>query len=143
MKNILLLITLFFGCAENAEYYSNTSKDFREKSYEVTKHVGAYCSENCIWSKYAVDLNIHQSSEQCVEGSCDCVENGNAYNLCENNPTENITNVIQTTENNQDKNSEIPYYNQYDNVNYGWATCQNTSVAMFSSLMQVLKIMFI
>lgn len=121
---------MFFllSCADNAEY--NISKDFREKSFETAKYAGSYCSENCVWSKYAVDLNIQEKSADCVEGPCACVENGNVHHLC--NINSNIQDVPET-ESVFIENKEIPYYNQYDNVNYGWATCQNTSIAMVLS----------
>ena len=130
MKYIVFLIMLFVCCAESENYNSSTSKGFRSKSYETTKHIGSYCSENCIWSKYAVDIKVQQASAHCVEGKCACVENGNVYNLCEANSVVDIENVIETTELSQQESKDIPYYNQYDNVNYGWATCQNTSIAM-------------
>ena len=132
MKYILLITSfLFLSCTDNSDFHENRSLDFRQKSYQEAKHVGSYCSENCIWSKYAVDLNIQEKTASCVEGSCACVEDGNVYNLCDTS-----YNTIQSIEpqNTQSvENKDIPYYNQYDNVNYGWATCQNTSIAMVLS----------
>ena len=63
MKKIILLFVLLFSCADNILDKQDNIIDFRNKMYENSKHVGAYCSENCIWSKYAVDLNIHQTSD--------------------------------------------------------------------------------
>jgi uncharacterized protein YvpB len=137
MKKIILLFVLLFSCADNILDKQDNIIDFRNKMYENSKHVGAYCSENCIWSKYAVDLNIHQTSENCVDGRCVCVENGNVYSLCDVDSTSNVDNVIQTTEDNHAEDKSIPYYNQYDNINYGWATCQNTSIAMVLSYYEI------
>ncbi len=126
----LLLITLILStsCSDDTSY---NYTDFREKSYQEAKYSGSYCNENCIWSKYAVDLKIQEETANCVEGPCACVENGNVYNLCETVTNVNNTIIPQEVQSIEDKN--IPYYNQYDNVNYGWATCQNTSIAMVLS----------
>ena len=92
-----------------------------------------FCSKikNCIWSKYAVDLNIQEKTADCVEGSCACVEDGNAYILCDVGSS--ISQTIEQYNVQVIENKTIPYYNQYDNTHYGWATCQNTSVAMVLS----------
>jgi len=122
---------LSLSCADNYDFYENKSSDFRQKSYQEAKHAGSYCSDNCIWSKYAVDLNIQEGTSYCIEGPCACVENGNAYNLCDTDIP-----ISQTLEQHDVQNTEdkiIPYYNQYDNANYGWSTCQNTSIAMVLS----------
>ncbi len=130
MKKILFALIFIFACSENSEFLP-VNKDYREKSFQDIKHAGSYCSENCVWSKYAVDLKIQEKSADCVEGPCVCVESGNVHNLCDINA--NSQNVIETHEETNYSNKDIPYYNQYDNINYGWATCQNTSVAMVLS----------
>jgi uncharacterized protein YvpB len=130
-KYILLFISMLLSCAETT-LNENDIKDFRSKTYEEKKYSGSYCSENCIWSKYAVNLNAQEASANCVEGPCACVENVNIYQLCDTNNTPDIDENVQVNTN-IDSNKNVPYYNQYDNVNYGWATCQNTSVAMVLS----------
>lgn len=138
MKNILLLLSLafLFSCSDNIEY--NLSSDYREKSFETIKYAGSYCSESCVWSKYAVDLNIQEKSADCVEGPCVCVKEGDVHTLCSASAEpENIWAQDSTTQQSvETSTNNVPYYNQYDNINYPYATCQNTSIAMVLSSFQ-------
>lgn len=133
MNYILFLISflIFFSCSDTESYKTTYQTDYRDKSYFETLHIGETCNTGCIWSSYAVSQNVQQEQKVCVEGPCACVENGNIYNLCEEKSS-----IRETVEEESYFNVEmkdIPYYNQYNNANYGWATCQNTSVAMVLS----------
>lgn len=131
MRYILILLIFLFNCSDpNSVEFNNIN--FRDKSYEDIKHVGSFCNKDCIWSKYAVENRIQEKQKDCFEGPCACVKQGNAYELCEQNL--NINNSISSDNIRYEKiDITIPYYNQYDNKNYGWATCQNTSIAMVLS----------
>ena len=125
-----VLFLNLFSCSEN----SSIDKDvgYRNKSYQNKIHAGSTCKSGCIWSTYAVTNNIQQSSEQCVEGPCACVQLGNANNSCVIESDATVSSgITQLYEPNEIKN--IPYYNQFYNEKKGWATCQNTSVAMVLS----------
>lgn len=131
MKAVFLFLLILFSCADSINNKLNTNSDFRDKSFENSKHVGSYCNENCIWSKYAVLMNVQEKTMSCIEGDCACVVDGDIYTLCEvkSNPDE----VLIQSEQQNNITKEIPYFNQYDNKNFGWATCQNTSIAMVLS----------
>ncbi len=132
MRYILTLFIFLCNCSEiNNDEFKNVN--FRDKSYKEIKHAGSFCNTNCIWSKYAVENKIQEKQQDCIEGPCACVEEGNAYELCEQDS--NINNSISQDNdiNYSTSGISIPYYNQYDNKNYGWATCQNTSIAMVLS----------
>lgn len=119
-----------FSCANiSNEEYMNEMYSFREKNLEKIIHAGASCNSSCIWSTYAVETGIKDKEAECVEGSCACVKTGDAHTSCEAVFEEDNLSSL----NNSSIRVEIPdmiYFNQYDNVNYGYATCQNTSVAM-------------
>ena len=136
MKNILLPLLFLFSCADNVEY--NSSTDYREKSFESVKYAGSYCSESCVWSKYAVDLNIQEKTANCVEGPCTCVKEGDVHTLCSaSSEPENLWSQESTTQQYTEmQTTNMPYYNQYNNRNYPYATCQNTSIAMVLSHFQ-------
>ena len=139
MKFILLLIfsTLLLNCTDELSNYQGYETDFRNKSYSEIKYVGSTCDNQCIYSSYAVTRNIQDKQYDCVEGPCACVKNGDVYTLCsDSSEPENLW--IQQTDSlpQQTQMPEIPYYNQYDNINYPYSTCQNTSIAMVLSHFQ-------
>ena len=140
MKNIFLALTmLFLGCSTELDEYQGYITDFRSKSYSEVKHVGASCDSQCIYSSYAVTYNIQDKQYDCIEGPCACVKEGDAHTLCDVNsePQQLWTEQSQPQQQTVDTSSNsIPYYNQYDNRNYPYATCQNTSVAMVLSHFQ-------
>ena len=130
MKYLFVVFLFLLGCAETD--FTSYEPDYRDKSYQNKTHAGSTCKTGCIWSTYAVANNIQSSSKQCEEGPCACVQSGNANNLCviesDSTVSSSITQVSSTS-----GIKAIPYYNQYYNENKGWATCQNTSVAMVLS----------
>jgi len=126
---LLIFSTLFFSCSES-ELDDNTTNT--NKSQKIIS--GDYCSDGCIWSSYAVNLSAQSPEVECNTGYCACVKTGDIYSSCAYKTTE----ISQSQEVNQNNNIEeyltgVPYYNQYDNKHYGYATCQNTSVAMVLS----------
>ena len=135
MKNIFLALTmLFLSCSTELDSYQGYDTDFRNKSYSDTKHVGASCDSHCIYSSYAVTYNIQDKQYDCMEGPCACVKEGDAYTLCDVNSEPQQLWSGQPQQ--QNSTTSIPYYNQYDNRNYPYATCQNTSIAMVLSHFQ-------
>jgi uncharacterized protein YvpB len=139
MKHIFLLIfsSLLLNCTDELSNYQGYENDFRSKSYFEVKYVGATCDVQCIYSSYAVTYNLQEKQFDCVEGPCACVKEGDAHTLCSVQPL--AEDLWSQQGNIQLQNShavEIPYYNQYDNVNYPYATCQNTSIAMVLSYFQ-------
>lgn len=126
---LLIFSTLFFSCSES-ELDNNTTNT--NKNQKIIS--GDYCSDGCIWSSYAVNLNAQSPEVACNTGYCACVKAGDIYNSC----SYETSVTSQSQEVNQNNNTtqyltDIPYYNQYDNKHYGYATCQNTSVAMVLS----------
>ena len=139
MKRILLLFfsSLLLNCTDELSNYQGYETDFRNKSYLEVKHVGSTCDTNCIYSSYAVTYNIQDKQYDCVEGPCACVKDGDAYTLCsDTSAPENLWIQQEPPQIQQTQIPEIPYYNQYDNRNYPYATCQNTSIAMVLSHFQ-------
>lgn len=135
MKYIILFLILLFNCSDKLSNYKGYNKDFRSKSYLETRHVGAVCSNQCIYSSYAITYNIQDKQYDCIEGPCACVKENDAYTLCDENST--VESLWSQQEQSLANNSiEIPYYNQYDNINYPFSTCQNTSIAMVLSYFQ-------
>ena len=130
MKFILIVLLFLAGCAETD--FTTFKPDYRDKSYQNKTHVGSTCKSGCIWSTYAVANGIQSSSKQCEEGPCACVQLGNANNLCVIESDVTVSSSI-TQVSNSNEIKTLPYYNQYYNENKGWATCQNTSVAMVLS----------
>tara|TARA_B100000212_G_scaffold340416_1_gene320967 strand:- start:152 stop:979 length:828 start_codon:yes stop_codon:yes gene_type:complete len=139
MKKFFLITVIFLtSCSTDNYSYKGYNSDFRNKSYLEAKHVGASCDNSCIYSSYAVNNNIQSKQYDCVEGPCACVKEGDAHALCaSNSKPENLWE--QSSNNQQNANSQnisIPYYSQYDNINYPYSTCQNTSIAMVLSHFQ-------
>ena len=136
---IALFLTLFmFDCSDQLSSYQGYKIDFRDKSYLETRHVGAACDSQCIYSSYAVTYNFQSKQYDCMEGPCACVREGDAHTLC-NVSAEPQSLWEQQTIQQQNQSFQIvnlPYYNQYDNKNYPFATCQNTSIAMVLSHFQ-------
>jgi len=126
----LVLFLHILSCSQSSSIENDI--DYRHKSYQRITHAGATCKSYCIWSTYAVTNNIQKSSKQCVEGPCACVKLGNANNLCVIESDSTVSSSIMQVNESNEINS-LPYYNQYYNENKGWATCQNTSVAMVLS----------
>ena len=130
----LLIFNLFaiIGCSTTDVDISDRQLDYRNKSFTDKKHAGSTCTSGCIWSTYAVSRSVQVATATCHSGMCACVKDGDIFTSCEEtnnfNTTETPTTPIASA-----PTGEIPYYNQYDNVNYGYATCQNTSVAMVLS----------
>ncbi len=136
---IMLFLTFFtFSCSDQLSSYQGYEISYRDKSYSNTKHVGASCDDQCIYSSYAVTYNIQDKQYDCVEGPCVCVKEGDAYTLCDVNASpQNLWEQQQTQQQSVlTQISSIPYYNQYDNINYPYSTCQNTSIAMVLSHFQ-------
>jgi len=140
MKHLTFFILALFtlNCADDMSSYQGYNLNFRDKSYLETKHVGATCDNQCIYSSYAVSYNIQSKQYDCVEGPCVCVKEGDAYTLCSENPEPQDLWVQQTepVPDNGQIDTTIPYYNQYDNRNHPYSTCQNTSIAMVLSFYQ-------
>ncbi len=132
-KFFLIAAILLTSCSTDNYPYQGYSTDFRNKSYLDTKHVGASCYNSCIYSSYAVKNNIQSKQYDCVEGPCACVKEGNAHELCEHDLSIRSFPSQENNINYESNDISLPYYNQYDNKNYGWATCQNTSIAMVLS----------
>ena len=130
MKYIFIVLLFLVCCAETD--FTSSEPDYRDKSYQNKTHAGSTCKTGCIWSTYAVANSIQPSSRQCEEGPCACVQSGNANNLCIIESDSTVSSSISQVSNISEIKS-IPYYNQYYNENKGWATCQNTSVAMVLS----------
>ena len=130
----LLIFNLFLnsGCSTTELDFSNRQLDYRNKSFIDKKHAGSTCNTGCIWSTYAVSRSVQTPTATCHSGSCACVKDGDIFTSCEE------TNNFDTTFDEQSpvvntSGEALPYYNQYDNVHYGYATCQNTSIAMVLS----------
>ena len=130
MKYMFIVLFILVGCAETD--FNKSEPDYRDKSYQNKTHAGATCKSGCIWSTYAVSNGIQSSSKKCEEGPCACVQLGNANNLCVIESDSTVSSSISQVSNSSGIQT-LPYYNQYYNENKGWATCQNTSVAMVLS----------
>lgn len=117
---IIISILISFSCSDFVSNKSNLDNSINKSSHPVT---GTSCNKNCIWSTYALLLNAQDSDSMCSTGPCACVYEGNIYEKCS---------VIEKDED-EISLKTIPYYNQYNNNNFGWATCQNTSIAMVLS----------
>ena len=130
MKYMFIVLLFLAGCAETD--FTTSEPDYRDKSYQNKTHAGSTCKSGCIWSTYAVANGIQSSSNQCEEGPCACVQLGNANNICVIESDVTVSSSISQV-NNSSSIQTLPYYNQYYNENKGWATCQNTSVAMVLS----------
>ena len=130
----MFIVLLFLVSCAETDFSKSDQNDYRDKNNQLKIHAGAACSSGCIWSTFAVSNSIQFSSAQCEEGPCACVTKGNANKLCE---------VINYNDQVLIDNDEgammpsgiktLPYFNQYYNEFYGWATCQNTSIAMVLS----------
>ena len=139
MKYMLVLVFsyLLLNCTDELSNYQGYETDFRSKSYLETRHVGSTCDTSCIYSSYAVTYNIQDKQHECVEGPCACVKEGNAYILCNDSQgAESLWIQQETSQTHQQQVVKIPYYNQYNNRNYPYSTCQNTSIAMVLSHFQ-------
>ena len=135
---MMLLLPFMFSCSDDLSSYKGYEVDFRDKIYSDIKHVGSSCDVNCIYSNYAVKYNIQSKQYDCIEGPCACVEEGNANNLCADSSNPQDLWAQEDIDLSQEtiKVGVIPYYNQYDNINYPSSTCQNTSIAMVLSKFQ-------
>ncbi len=132
----LILSLTMINCSDQSSYYTGYENNFRDKSYFEAKHVGASCNNQCIYSSYAVTYNIQEKQYNCIEGPCACVKEGDAYTLCNSQSSPEDLQLENTEVSTTNNSSEVPYYNQYDNVNYPYSTCQNTSIAMVLSYFQ-------
>tara|TARA_B100000212_G_scaffold312262_1_gene264462 strand:- start:847 stop:1665 length:819 start_codon:yes stop_codon:yes gene_type:complete len=130
--SIITFFLCFISCAESTTDFKATS-DYRLKSYKTTS--GSSCGEDCIWSRYAITSGVQNPEKMCENGECACVVEGNIYSLCNNKYTEDISydHDILQEENSAELFLDVPYYNQYNNINYPSSTCQNTSIAMVLS----------
>ena len=132
MKFIIIKCIFFIQLASCADHVQIDQKlEYREKSYKVRS--GSSCGEFCIWSTYAVKNNIQEPEIECENGYCACVMSGNAYQVCNKTYTNDINNDHVIEEQSFESIPDVPYYNQYDNVNNPSETCQNTSIAMVIS----------
>ena len=128
MKNYFLILFLsIIGCSEISYTLDDTNNVIAREKISDRPATGSYCGSGCIWSTFAITNNLQQIQETCNTGACACVVSGDANTLCESAPqAENYTNLqVESSE-----IPDVPYYNQYNNKNFGWATCQNTSIAM-------------
>ena len=128
MKNYFLILFLsILGCSEISYTLDDTNNVSAREKISDRPATGSYCGSGCIWSTFAITNNLQQIQETCNTGACACVISGDANSLCESSPqAENYTNLhVESSE-----IPDVPYYNQYNNKNFGWATCQNTSIAM-------------
>ena len=123
LKYIIIIIFICFSCSENTSL--EKMKAGSNKNIEMV--VGYPCNNNCVWSSYAVNMNIQEGKYNCASGKCTCVKRNDVYTLC--NP-ENVSENSNEITNNIPL---LPYYNQYENKYYGSSTCQNTSIAMVLS----------
>mgnify|MGYP001388320586 CR=1 FL=1 len=123
MSNIFLIIISIFISFSCSDFISNKSEKNDSINKSINPNTGSSCNKNCVWSTYALLLNAQEVETMCSTGPCACVYEGNIYEKC--NP--------ENSSEEKTKIKEIPYYNQYDNENFGWATCQNTSIAMVLS----------
>lgn len=126
--NILLLSLI--SCADTNLSFDNS---VIRKSISGQYITGSTCGNSCIWSRFAVANGIQEQQETCNTGGCACVKNGNASSLCEPPESISLEPINHSTTSTNTTIKDIPYYNQYNNRNFGWATCQNTSVAMVLS----------
>jgi len=135
MNYFLCLLVLLLSSCTSELSTNNQPQSFRAKSFEDKKHVGSTCSENCIWSAYAVKNGFQSKQAECIEGDCACVVINNARQICDFNqePSTVIQSSTNENLNTQNRIKELPYYNQYNNTSYPSATCQNTSIAMVLS----------
>lgn len=132
MKYLLTVFMFLISCADIDTVPK--LENYRDKVHQNKTHIGSTCSTGCIWSSYAVYNNLQSASKQCEEGPCACVELGNANISCENQTEITVSsNINQNIIVEDNSIPELPYYNQYYNEKFGWATCQNTSVAMVLS----------
>ena len=122
----ILIFVLNTTCSDN------TSQRILIESINksASQKLGSFCADGCIWSSYAVRSNVQQGTVNCGgNDTCACVKKGDIYSICQEKEENNtILSDIKT----------LPYYNQYDNQNFGWATCQNTSIAMVLSYFESL-----
>ena len=126
MNKFLFIFLFLAGCSNSNSYDSNLST---KKSSSISP--GDMCNNNCIWSKYAVDLNVQTGTVNCAGGKCACVEEGNIHNLCIASTSEQLESLPNRNNHiNTNMPLDIPYLNQYDNQLSPSATCQNTSIAM-------------
>lgn len=125
MLKLTIFILFFITNISCSEHYSlELQRQDVKKSEDVV--AGYPCSNNCIWSSYAVNMNIQEGKTNCNNGVCACVKIDDAHTLCE--PDVNVDeNIISESSKNV---KLVPYYNQYENKYFGSSTCQNTSVAM-------------
>ena len=96
---------------------------------------GRACADGCVWSSWAVSFGAQSAEAECDDGPCACVRNGNVFDRC----------AVASTGSGDSSSSEpeprpeppsaspsptVPYFCQFENRITGWATCQNTSIAM-------------
>lgn len=132
----LSLLLLLTSCSTELEAYKGYNTDFRDKAYSEQFHVGATCDVNCIYSSYAVEYNIQEKQYDCAEGPCSCVKENDAWQLCNKESKPDSLWQENNTQEVQEEDINVPYYNQYDNDYYPSSTCQNTSIAMVLSYFQ-------
>ena len=126
---------------DGANSEQETPTNFPEPTFDVGDNVsvGDSCASGCIWSSYAVTMGAQSEQARCDVGPCACVLGGNVWLKC--NPGDGLANDSEEPSESQDipapapaprtvTNTEVPYFCQFRNQLQGWATCQNTSVAM-------------
>lgn len=111
MKYFLLLLLLFFGCANP----SDTLKD--ETLYGTKKSLlGSECSQGCIWSSFAVSSGVQRLTHYCDGLPCHCVVQGNIYSSCHENRRleEHPEQISETIE--QETQTQLDYNNEYNSI---------------------------
>jgi len=123
LKYTITVLFLLISCSVNED------ADFKKSSFKKIDKImsGSSCNDKCIWSTYAVNMNIQEGKYECSSGKCVCVKENNAYMLCE---PAGFLNNLENNDKSKNDILSIPYYNQYENEFYKSSTCQNTSIAM-------------
>ena len=64
LKYIIIIIFIFFSCSEN----NNLEKTNLGSNKNIEMVVGYPCNNSCVWSSYAVNMNIQEGKYNCVSG---------------------------------------------------------------------------
>ena len=100
---------------------------------------GTACAGGCVWSAWAVSFGAQSAEAQCNDGPCACVRSGNVFDRCAVAPAGTGGPSSSESESRPEPRPEppaaspsptVPYFCQFENRITGWATCQNTSIAM-------------
>lgn len=108
MKRILLCFMILFGCADSIETHRGGNGS-SEKSL-----LGSTCAPGCIWSKWAVSSGIQKLTHYCDGQGCHCVEDGNIYNSCSIDNTQNNDQTLHSQSTWEQPQSQVN--NNYNSV---------------------------